>query len=149
HPGVVHQDVQAAQVGDGLPDQRGGLLRVGHVGADGHRLAAAVLDRRDDGLGLLAPAAVVDRHVGAPLGQREGGGPADAPRRAGDQRHLTLQLHVHSSSSAQTSATYAIAMPVAWASEMSMFRRWRWAATVATCPYSRTTGRPPRALTTS
>jgi serine/threonine-protein kinase len=52
-----------------------------------------VLGRCDGVMGLLDRADVVDRDVGAGLGQPFGARPADAPRSARDQRHFSREIN--------------------------------------------------------
>src|SRR5690606_31788105 len=95
-PGVVDDDVDAApgverRLHDG-PAALGGGDRV----VVGHGLAAGGLDLVDHLLGRRRAAAgavhraaeVVDHHVGAPPGELEGVGPAEAATRTGDDRDL-------------------------------------------------------------
>ena len=79
--GVVVEDVDAAELGGGAPDERGAALLVGHV--EGERDVG--VDPRD------AACTADDAHSGlAELAHRRG---AEAARRARDDRCLALELH--------------------------------------------------------
>ena len=77
----------------------------GDVGQLDHRLAAQLLDLRPHRVDLVVPPVGMlgEHEVRAGLGQAERDGPADALRRAGDDRDLVLQaeariVDVHSCS---------------------------------------------------
>ena len=78
-PGVVHQDVEAAQevvrLGNEALDVGSGVRRALHGG----RAAPDILDLMDGALGILAAPPVVDRHVRTFTGQAQGDAPTDAP----------------------------------------------------------------------
>ena len=92
HPGVVDQDVDPPETGEGRGDELvdGRLLR--HVGLDRDGGAARGGDPGDDRIGRLRAGDVVDHDAGAlgrePLGDR----PADAPRGAGNDRDPAVQV---------------------------------------------------------
>src|SRR5439155_14918040 len=92
-PGVVDQDVDAAERRDRPRAQLARLVRLREIArlADGRALVA--LDLGDDLLeGLLAAAG--DGHARALGGEHERGGAADAGAGAGDERDLTFEcLH--------------------------------------------------------
>ena len=92
-PGVVDEDVEAAQLVDGLLDHRLGLLVVGDVARDRGGLAALFLDRGHDLFGLGLAGSVVDADRGALGGERLGHGAADAPGAARNERNLAFELH--------------------------------------------------------
>ena len=78
-PGVVHQDVEAAQevvrLGDEALDVRSGVGGTLH----GDRPAPRRLDLTDGALGILAATAVAHRHVRTLAGQSHRDPPTDAP----------------------------------------------------------------------
>ena len=106
-PGVVDQDVEAAEGVDRLLHHRRGLLEVGDVGAVGDGLAAQRLDLGDDLVGDLGGRAlagaggaeVVDHDLGALPGELEGVGAADAATRSGDDRDASFEDAGHGSPS--------------------------------------------------
>src|SRR5688500_16817679 len=89
--GVVDEDVEPAELLDGLGDGPFAETLVADVAGDGNRLAAFLLD---DGLRLLRVvvlAQIEDRDVGAFPREQGGDRPADAAVGSGDQRDLALQ----------------------------------------------------------
>jgi len=88
--GVVDEDVDGAEVGDGLVHEPVADLELAHIAGERNRAAAEAgnvvgnLLRRGTG--------AVHSHVGASFSQRNGNALADAARGAGDQRILTLQV---------------------------------------------------------
>ena len=112
--GVVDQNVDAPETGQGLPHHIGYLRPVGNVGEETHGLPPHSLDFRDhagEALpallpvgradGLLALADVGHHHVGALGGQAGSDGAADAvpPAGPGHQRNFPVQV-IHFPSSA-------------------------------------------------
>jgi hypothetical protein len=83
---VVDEDVEVAQLGLDLLDQRLRLGRVADVRGDGD---PADLGR--DRVGGLLAGPVVDRDLRPAPGQLARDGGADAPRPAGDERGLPLE----------------------------------------------------------
>ena len=90
-PALLNMQSSRPQVVDGQRDGRRDLILVGHVGGDeagdvaellGGGLAGLDLDVGDDD-----PSALVDEALR--------GGPADAARRAGDDRDLSVQTTCH------------------------------------------------------
>lgn len=90
HPGVVHQNVDAAQLFRYGRNSRLGLAVAGHVAAHSHRAHT----QRPHGLanlfGLLLLAGVHHGDVGSLFGQAQRNGPPDPPGTAGHQRDLSL-----------------------------------------------------------
>jgi hypothetical protein len=82
-PGVVHQHVQAAQVGGGLVHQLLDRLGVGQVAADDSVTAARQRGQHLSGEAGRIP--VMHRHPVALAGEGLRDRPADAPGRPGDQ----------------------------------------------------------------
>ena len=116
-PGIVHENVQAAEIFDHLVDHGFHLFAIGHVhlqgdGAPPHvaNLAGRLFgvdrflgghdlgERALRGLGHLLELRVTfdqnvgDHHVGAGPRQRQAVGPAQAPRAARHQGHLPLEV---------------------------------------------------------
>src|SRR5260370_16555071 len=89
-PGIVEEDVEAAEtVGDG-GNGRTPIPLARHVETSEHRLTAGTLDCPHG----IAPALVehiADRDVGAGFGHQPRSFGADAPRRSGNQRDLSLE----------------------------------------------------------
>jgi hypothetical protein len=76
--GVVDQDVHvAAAEFDGPASERSRRVSAAEIGGNEVCFAALGLDRGDDRVATRGVTAT-DEHVGAPIGQREGGGFADA-----------------------------------------------------------------------
>jgi hypothetical protein len=107
-PGVVDDDVDAAEGVEGRLDHGVGALRRGDAVRVGHRRTAERLDLLDHLLGRpgRGPGAVdgapqvVDHDLGAPRGQQEGVLPSQTAAGAGDDRHLALEPDLrHASSS--------------------------------------------------
>ena len=82
-PGVVDEDVDAAELARGPLDEPEDGVAVGDVGRDRDRPAAEGADLLGHLLGTFG-VDVVDGDVGAVGGQPERDGPADSPRRAGN-----------------------------------------------------------------
>jgi len=83
-PGVVHQDVDRAPLGDGLVDQALDVLSLAQIGADDDRVAARGLDLGSDLLGGPRGRSVVDDDAGSRGSQGERDGAADAAGGARD-----------------------------------------------------------------
>ena len=101
-PGVVHDDVDAAEgVERALHDRRAALGRRHRIGVE-HGLAAGVLDLVDDLLARSRAATgavdgatdVVDDDQRAPARQEQGVLPPQAAARTGDDRHLAVESEV-------------------------------------------------------
>ena len=89
--GVVHEDVEPAELGD---DRRHhGFVGLGVVDRrlDGDGPPPEGLDLGHDGSRVVGAAPVVHRHVGAVGRQPEADRGADAPPSAGDERDATFQ----------------------------------------------------------
>jgi len=83
--GVVHQEVDAAEMRQGAPAGLLGLLALGNVAGQHERLAGARSDLRRQGLELrFAPRH--ERHPGALTSQAQRQGPADPAGGARDER---------------------------------------------------------------
>jgi hypothetical protein len=83
-PGVVHQDVDRAPLGDGLVDQALDVLSLAQIGADDDRVAARGLDLGRDLLSGPRGRSVVDDDAGSRGSQGERDGAADAAGGARD-----------------------------------------------------------------
>ena len=95
---VVHEDVELAELVDGLLHHRARRVEVGHVGEVRDRHAAALGDQLDGvfrrapaALAALAPAEVVDDDLRALLRELHGVAAADAVPGAGDDRDLAFE----------------------------------------------------------
>ena len=95
--GVVHEDVDVAEVGERRLDHGFVGLEVVDRRLVGGGPPAGGLDGAHGLLGRVGVLAVVDGDGGAVLGQGQRDGPADAPAAAGDQRHPSVEAHVESS----------------------------------------------------
>ena len=96
--GVVNEDVDMAELGQGPRRQFVGLLLMRDIGDDGDRLDPEIPDLARDSLGLGLVGARVDDDVGALPGQHQCRGPADVASGPGDQRDFSLELtHRHTS----------------------------------------------------
>ena len=91
--GVVDEDVEAAEGGDGGTDQARSLRRHADVGAQHDRLAAELLDLRRDGARLVLLAVEVHGHVGALARKAQGDGLPDPARAAGHEGGLACESH--------------------------------------------------------
>ena len=87
--GVVHDDVEPAELVDGTAHERDHRVVLDHVGGDHERRAAEVPDLPGHDLELLGGPGR-EQDVGTRLGQRERRGGADAAARAGDDRDLAV-----------------------------------------------------------
>jgi hypothetical protein len=95
HTGVVHQDVDAAELGHGLLDHPLDLRLVAGVGLHGD--GAYIVGPRlgGDRLGSICALAVDNRHVRTAPRQPEHQRPADAPPATGHHGPLALQVDCH------------------------------------------------------
>src|SRR6185295_4160582 len=93
--GVVHQDVETAEIGGGAGHEALGVLRPREIGADREHLAPRL--RADLGGGRLEdiPAPRADRHVAALARQRAGDALADPLAPARDEGGLDRQSQLH------------------------------------------------------
>ena len=91
-PGVVHENVEAAELAVGLGERAGDLVGEADVALDRAGLAAEVGDRFDDLLGLVE-VQVEDGHVRPFAHERLDNRLADARRPAGNDCPLALQSH--------------------------------------------------------
>ncbi len=91
--GVVDEDVEAPEGGDGGADEALGLRGDADVGAERDGLPAQLLDLRRDGARFVLLAVVVHGHVGALAREAQGDGLADAARAAGDEGGLAFESH--------------------------------------------------------
>ena len=89
--GIRHRNVQRAELLDGGRIHGVDLVLLGDVGLEHDGLAAEALDLVGDLLGGLGMGDVIDRHIGAGLGEAEGDGLADARIGARHERGLAGQ----------------------------------------------------------
>ena len=87
------QNVDFAELGDGLGDHGVDVRDAASIALDEKGSVRA--DLRSDGLRGVAVGGVVDRDVGAGLGEEEGGGGADAFAAAGDEGGLAREGSGH------------------------------------------------------
>ena len=93
HPGVVHQDVEAAQEAVRLGDDAF-HVRLGLRGPlDCYRPPSQRLDLPDGTLGVRTAAPAAHCHVRALAGESESDAPADAAGAAGDEGALACETH--------------------------------------------------------
>jgi hypothetical protein len=91
---VVEGDIQAAEALDGRVERRPQLVVVGHVAGHRQRLAAGLLDQpRRLAVAVLRNIGHGDRRTLG--GERQGGGAADAARRAGDEGDPAVEPSRH------------------------------------------------------
>ena len=106
-PGVVHHDVDAAEVLHGGVDDRLAALDRGDVGVVGDRRSPGRLDLLHHLVGRAGvtagaerrPAQVVDHHLGAKLAEQQRVGAADPPAGPGHRRDAPVKpqsAHHHS-----------------------------------------------------
>ena len=88
--GGVDEDVDAAQLADGVGDGVIDLFRLAGVAHQAARAAAQGTDPAGDGGGPVL-GQVGHGHVGPVLGQGNGNGRPDGPGPAGDQRHAAVE----------------------------------------------------------
>ena len=96
--GVVDEDVEAAEALGRLADHAHGVVLAGHVALDEHVADAVLLNLAHAGMHLLlgpcrlvGRGQVVDRDVGAVLGEAHGDRLADPGRATGDQQFLPFR----------------------------------------------------------
>ena len=87
--GVVHDDVDAAELLDGSGRERDEVVGVVRVGGDHERPPTEPAHLLGDDVELLLGAGR-QHEVGAGLGERQRGGGADAPSGAGDDGDLSV-----------------------------------------------------------
>jgi hypothetical protein len=87
HSGIQNEDIKAI-ADDALHSlgERVRTVRSGEVGCNHVRTTTGVANFRDDRLGLLRAATVVNDNLRSSLGQSESAGPPDAARGPGDLR---------------------------------------------------------------
>ncbi len=95
--GVVDEDVDLAELGEGLFDSGLDLVFVGYVDNEGGGLASGGGDGGDEFVELLAVAGG-GGDGRAFAGEGQGAGVADALGRSGDQRYAACEFHGCSSS---------------------------------------------------
>jgi hypothetical protein len=84
--GIGDEDIQTiAHDGADLLGELVRPIRRGEIGSDGVGAAAGLADFRDDRFCLFRAAAVMDKYLGAGLGEGQRTGAADAARGAGDE----------------------------------------------------------------
>ena len=96
--GIVDQDVDTAELGQGARRERVDLVLLGDIGKDGDRLDPKVADLARDRVDLGLVSAGVDHDVGALRRQFQRRGAADIAARPGDQRNFPVEL-THDSTS--------------------------------------------------
>ena len=94
-PGIVDQDIQAAEIPDDGFDHRLHGGKVGDVGFVGFGLAALGNDIFDERVPFFSRTAVVHRDVRAFGGKAQRDFAADAARGTGHQRNLSSQIKIH------------------------------------------------------
>jgi hypothetical protein len=90
HARIENEDIQA--IADDAADPLGERVRAvgsGEVGCNHVGATAGVANFRDDCLGLLSAAAIVNNDLRSSLGKGESAGAPDAARCSGDQRRLS------------------------------------------------------------
>ena len=92
--GVVDEDVEFSESGNGLGDEVLDLGGVGDVGGDGDGAASEGLDLGECVVGAAGLADVVDDYGGALTGECGGDGLADAGGGSGDDGDFSLEGHV-------------------------------------------------------
>ena len=88
--GVAYQNVKLTKILQHIVNHCPDLLRVGHVGPDGHGGVAGSGELGGEGQGLPFGGMVVDGHGVAGGGKGPGGGGADAPAGPGDEDGLSV-----------------------------------------------------------
>ena len=91
--GVVHQDVDRAEVALRLGDHLRDLIVAEHVCRVEGDAGGMLFDLGDSLLVVLLGAEPVENHVGAVLGERMGDAQTDARGRPGDDSGLTFETH--------------------------------------------------------
>ncbi len=91
--GVVDEDVEATEGGDGGGDQALGLRRHADVGAEHDRLPAQLARSAPRRRALVLLAVVVHRHVGALAREAQGDRLPDAARAAGHEGRFAFESH--------------------------------------------------------
>lgn len=91
HAAVGHDKVEPAKVRHGLVEEGDHLGRLADVGLDGDSLGTELLELRDDLLGGLAAATVVDNDRGAATAQLDGDTTSDATAGTRDQGNLASE----------------------------------------------------------
>ncbi|MGX0523463.1 hypothetical protein ACUXMH_000617 [Ralstonia pickettii] len=89
---VAHHDVDLAERGDRLRDDRAGVCLVAQVAGNGFAAAARCADEAAGLVGVVVFVQVRDQHIGAFLGKADGDRAADAAVAAGDDGHLVCEL---------------------------------------------------------
>src|SRR5262245_60361349 len=91
-PRVVHQDVESAELLDGLVDRLSTEVRIADVAAEKEAAGAVLLDEILGLLGVAVLLEVGDRDVGTLLGEGDRDGATDAAVAAGDEGHAPIEL---------------------------------------------------------
>jgi hypothetical protein len=91
--GVVDEDIESAQGGDGLVDRGFDGGDIGAVGLDRHGFPSRGLDGVDDLRGAICGLFVSDGDIGAFRGERSCDGRADTPACARHQGPFSCQRH--------------------------------------------------------
>ncbi len=90
--GVVDQDVELAERGEGFVDDLAADLAIGHVTGEGQAATPVLFDHSAGFLSVLMLVEVENCHVGALTGVEHGHRAADAAVTTGDDRHLAFEL---------------------------------------------------------
>lgn len=92
--GIGDDDVDAAEVREGLGEERGDLRDFGDVGLDGDRFAAVGFNLRDNFVGRCRAVGVVDDNGGAAFAELDGDACAETAAGAGDQGDAAVEAGV-------------------------------------------------------
>jgi hypothetical protein len=90
--GVVDEDVEAAELLQGLLNGAGAEFRIANVAADQQAFPSFLLNRLPGALGILILFQVDNRNIGAFARVQHGDAAPDAAVTAGDDRNLALEL---------------------------------------------------------
>ena len=94
-PGIVDQDVEAAEILDDVIDHRLDRGKIGDVGLISLGLAPLRRDLADERIGFLRRTAEIDGDVGAFFGEAQRDFAADAAGGARHQGDLVFQSEIH------------------------------------------------------
>ena len=93
--GVVDEDVQFSEPGDGFVKQPHNLGHAPDISLDGKRLAAGRFNFGHEFSRRIGLRGIIHRHGGAITAQAFDNGATDPARRAGDQRDFSFQRIAH------------------------------------------------------
>src|SRR5947208_16319664 len=88
--GVVVQGVDGAELLPYFVEHGLDFAALGDIGLDGDGAPSFAADPLGDVLGFIGAGGVVDRDIGALLGEHLGNPAADSAARSGDERYLTF-----------------------------------------------------------